>query len=570
MEDKTNKKAGKTKSKAKSIYLFLIFPIIKEKEASEANAFFEEIQKVFTIFYSKDIEKDNTTDLIKILKYEPENSKKNILKKLLTKEFEYFIVINYEKENFIYEIKLIKKNNLYKNMIEIFQNQISLTEKMNIFIESLIQNKEPLDKFYEDTIDLYSFYPKFDFLIEIFLKVYDNKKLCPLLLSKFKEFNDKLKSDLKDKKKKNIDLNKSLEKYKDEFNEITKKSNDLIIKNDFDSTQFYGLIFCYLNNYEYETFKNLFNTLMNNSKIVLYEILLIYLYFLKNPIVDNEEFLILFMEYSVKKNNYKDFIEKCLYYFNDIHLYFAAIDSNKEKIIQMKDFEPIEIKDFDNYLCENINKYLDSILNFSIKERKLLLILNNSFWENFIKIYLEPTKENIQKCSDLANEFRLYSSLITELSPNKNEVNDFLDRSQFEYLLDNNIQKYIEKSQNIENKDIISFIMNYDIYYKDDKYIDLRDPKIFDKIDFNTVNEKFVKKFQEYEFEKLFVNKLNIFLSKLIEKIEKLSHFSIILQLIDINKLNEKKGKYLQLLNNKYENLIKKKIFLIRKIGLIL
>lgn len=101
--------------------------------------------------------------------------------------------------------------------------------------------------------------------------------------------------------------------------------------------------------------------------------------------------------------------------------------------------------------------------------------------------------------------------------------------------------------------------MNYDIYYKDDKYIDLRDPKIFDKIDFNTVNEKFVKKFQEYEFEKLFVNKLNIFLSKLIEKIEKLSHFSIILQLIDINKLNEKKGKYLQLLNNKYENLIKKK-----------
>ena len=112
--------------------------------------------------------------------------------------------------------------------------------------------------------------------------------------------------------------------------------------------------------------------------------------------------------------------------------------------------------------------------------------------------------------------------------------------------------------------------MNYDIYYKDDKYIDLRDPKIFDKIDFNTVNEKFVKKFQEYEFEKLFVNKLNIFLSKLIEKIEKLSHFSIILQLIDINKLNEKKSKYLQLLNNKYENLIKKKIFLIRKIRLIL
>ena len=522
MEDQTSKTIGKKKGKAKSIYLFLIFPIIKEKEASEANAFFEEIQKTFKIFYSKDIEKDNKTFFIKILKYEPEKNKKNILVKCLTKEFEYFIVVNYEKEIFIYEHKLFKKNNLYKNMIEIFQNQISLTEKMNIFIESLIQNKEPLDKFYKDTIYLYSLYPKFDFLIDIFLKVYENKKLCTLLLSEFKEFNNKLESDLKDSKKKNIVLDKSLEKYKDEFNEITKKSNDLIIKNEYDSIQFYGLIFCYLNNYEYETFKNLFNTLMNDSKEILYEILLIYLYFFKNPIVNNENFFIQFMKYSVEKTTYEDFIEKCLSYFNDIHLYFAAIDSNKEKIIQMKDFKPIKVRDFENYSCENINNYLDSILNFSKTERKLLLILNNSFWEKFITIYLEPTKDNIQKSSDLANEFRLYSSLISDLSQDKDEVNDFLDRSQFEYLLDNNIQKYIEKSKNIENEDIISFIMNYDIYYKDDKYIDLRDPKIFDKIDFNTANEKFMKKFKSYAFEKLFVKKLQIFLSKLIEKIEKL------------------------------------------------
>ena len=562
MEDNIKKAKGKTKSKAKRIYSILIFPITKEKEASEANAFFEEIQKEFKIFYSKEIEKDNTTYFIKILKYESEKSKKdkgNILSKCSTKEFEYFLVINYDRENFIYELKLLKKNNLYKNMIEIYQNQISLTDKMNIFIESLNQNKEPLDKFYEDTIDLYSLYPKFDFLIEIFLKVYENKKLCTLLLSKFKEFNTNLKSGHKDPQKKNIVLNKSLEKYKDKFNEISKKSNELIIKNEYNSVEFYGLIFCYLNNYEYESFKNLFNTLMNDSKKILYEILLIYLYFFKNPILDNEKFFIQFMEYSVENNTYRDFKEKCLSYFNDIHLFFVAIDSNKEKIIQMKDFEPIEVKEFDNYTCENINNYLDSILNFSKTKGKLLLILNNSFWENFIKMYLEPTKDNIQKCSDLSNEFRLYSSLITDLTSDKNEINDFLDKSQFEYLLDNNIKKYIEKCKNIENEDIISFIMSYDIYYKDDKYIDLRDPKIFDKIDFNTANEKFVKLFKSYGFEKLFVKKLQNFLSKLIEKIEKLSHFSIILQLIDINELNEKKGKYLQLLNNKYENLIKKK-----------
>ena len=562
MEDKTNKTKGKTKGKAKIIYSILIFPITKEKEAPEANAFFEEIQKEFKIFYSKEIEKDNTTYFIKILKYESDKSKKdkgNILSKCSTKEFEYFVVINYDKENFIYELKLFKKNNLYKNMIEIFQNQISLTDKMNIFIESLNQNKEPLNKFYENTIDLYSLYPRFDFLIEIFLKVYEDKKLCTLLLSEFYKFNTNLKSDHKDSNKKNIVLNKSLEKYKDEFNEITKKSNELIIKNEYDSVQFYGLIFCYLNNYEYGSFKNLFNALMNNSKKILYEILLIYLYFFKNPILDNEKFFIDFMEYSVENNTYINFKEKCLSYFNDIHLFFASIDSNKDKIIQMKDFEPIEVKEFDNYTCETINNYLDSILNFSKTKGKLLLILNNSFWENFIKLYLEPTKDNIQKCSDLSNEFRLYSSLISDLIPDKIEINDFLDKSQFEYLLDNNIKKYIEKTKNIENEDIISFIMNYDIYYKDDKYIDLRDPKIFDKINFNTANEKFVEQFKSYGFEKLFAKKLLNFLFKLIEKIEKLSHFSIILQLIDINELNEKKGKYLQLLNNKYENLIEKK-----------
>ena len=45
MEDKTNKTKGKTKGKAKIIYSILIFPIIKEKEAPEANAFLRKFKK---------------------------------------------------------------------------------------------------------------------------------------------------------------------------------------------------------------------------------------------------------------------------------------------------------------------------------------------------------------------------------------------------------------------------------------------------------------------------------------------------------------------------------------------
>lgn len=97
--------------------------------------------------------------------------------------------------------------------------------------------------------------------------------------------------------------------------------------------------------------------------------------------------------------------------------------------------------------------------------------------------------------------------------------------------------------------------MNYNIYYQDDRYIDLRDPKIFDKINFNTLDKEFIDKFKTYKFEQLFRKKIDCYLSKFVEKI---SHFSNILVLINSKELNDKKTKYLFLLNNKYENLIEK------------
>ena len=97
--------------------------------------------------------------------------------------------------------------------------------------------------------------------------------------------------------------------------------------------------------------------------------------------------------------------------------------------------------------------------------------------------------------------------------------------------------------------------MNYNIYYQDERYIDLRDPKIFDKINFNTLDKEFIDKFKTYKFEQLFRKKIETYLSKFVEK---KSHFSNILVLINSKELNDKKTKYLFLLNNKYENLIEK------------
>lgn len=62
-------------------------------------------------------------------------------------------------------------------------------------------------------------------MISLFVQIYDDKELCPLLFKKFKETN---KSD-KDNEK-SIDRDKDLKKYLKQINDI---SADSLIKNNF-------------------------------------------------------------------------------------------------------------------------------------------------------------------------------------------------------------------------------------------------------------------------------------------------------------------------------------------------
>ena len=166
MENKLNTK--KRKENSKTFYIFLTFQVNKDKEteASEANAFLDQIQKELKIHYSKEFENDNKINFVKILKYEllkPKKDDSDIKFLIETNKYEYYMRVSYEPENFIYEIKLFRSSKEYKNMNEIYQNKISLSEKTEIFNDSLSKNKELLDKFNEDTIILYSFHPIFYF-----------------------------------------------------------------------------------------------------------------------------------------------------------------------------------------------------------------------------------------------------------------------------------------------------------------------------------------------------------------------------------------------------------------------
>jgi len=77
---------------------------------------------------------------------------------------------------------------------------------------------------------------------------------------------------------KNMDRNKKLENYNSHFCRIASEVNNLIKTNNYNynTIQFYGIIFCYFNYYDYNNFLIHFNNLYEENREALYEILLIY------------------------------------------------------------------------------------------------------------------------------------------------------------------------------------------------------------------------------------------------------------------------------------------------------
>lgn len=119
------------------------------------------------------------------------------------------------------------------------------------------------------------------------------KDLCSDLLGKFKEMNKNKKDN-----DKNIDRKKYLNEYKPEFNEIKTEAVKLIANNDYFHILFYGILFCYLNFYDYESLSWIINDLFTKKPNDLYEIWLIYNSHLKNSIGQNPNYYSDFFKYK--------------------------------------------------------------------------------------------------------------------------------------------------------------------------------------------------------------------------------------------------------------------------------
>ncbi len=389
-----------------------------------------------------------------------------------------------------------------------------------------------MNTFYNEAIKLYSNKKGFTFLIKLFLEIYLKKDLCSKLLGIFKEINE----DPKDKSKNNIKPT-FLKEYTGKFSEIESEADKIIKDNGYDPIEFYGLILCYLNKYDYESFSSIINKLYtfkpdekDKKKKILYEILLTYNEYFTNNINQNLEFFNNFIEHAINKT-FPDF-EKGLNYIDDIETYISIIETKKEKIFEKFNSKKVaKIVKLDNLkLKESKNKdeeeqsssaiisdtisdkenatkknktindiitKIKSILKFCKEKKTFIIYFTNNFWEYILNYYNEPKSDNIKICYDLRGLFKEYHSLVKDIFKQekdtytiKKEANIYFERDEFAIILNQIIKKYNNNPE--EDNPIIDklkIITQYNPYYFEPRYSNKVDCDIFDSFDLNKNNE---------------------------------------------------------------------------------
>ena len=348
----------------------------------------------------------------------------------------------------------------------------------------------------------------------------------------------------------------------------------------YDAIQFYGIILIYLNCYDYDSFLKYFDKLYKEKANILFDILIIYFSHFLNPIKQNLLFFIKFIDFTISNKEFFIF-ENILNVFMDLEICIYIIEKLKEKIYNKyvnsnkNVFKPFKlkgklktkdkIKEMDKFIIPS----LESIIKFSKEKKVLLLYLDSDLWEYFLNYYNVPNKENIYICYKLREIFIKYNTLINDLfkddkhSDIKKDIARYFQRDIFAFTLDNNI-KNIFNDKKLSNSEILQYIFEYNPYYKEDNLFYLANADILDYINFETINNEFedyifIDKFKELKFESIFKHNITEFLYKMISKINNISTFGIILELIDIKSIPENIDKFFfKLMKIKYENVIKK------------
>ena len=253
--------------------------------------------------------KEENNKIVKIFKFSHKLTKDNKV------SFEFFfdakqyklVIENMKEKTFIFDVTLQILNKK-------IDQKISLPEKMNYFHEALVSQNDNknLNNLYLDSINLCKKKSSFDFLINIFIKV-QKTDLCSKVLELFSQNAAKFVEKIDEE---------NLQKYKYDFEQICENIDDIISEFSLNKTDFYGLILCYLNQFNKEKYKQLFDTLSENSntETTLLEVLLKYRIFFKKQNDINKELLTKIIKYATKKE-FEEFKEIALFFLKDINTF---------------------------------------------------------------------------------------------------------------------------------------------------------------------------------------------------------------------------------------------------------
>ena len=279
---KDSSKSGKSKQpkgEEKEVY-FIIYYQRKQKENPKEIAFSENCNSIPKAILTKDVKTStNKYAYKKVFKYKNKGEKELVFF-FGQEEDKYIITFEAIDKTFIYDVKLEKGHKFLDNIPKenINQNIMKYQDKLDLFLEALKQNNEEKknELLYKETIELYSKKSNFSFLISLFSKIYQEKKLCESLLQKFYDMNTKI---LKDKKENNPNSDRQ-ENLGDQFNslmvKIATESESLLSENKYNPIHFYGLLICYLNFYDYTDYEKCVDKLNRKEPETLYEIFLTY------------------------------------------------------------------------------------------------------------------------------------------------------------------------------------------------------------------------------------------------------------------------------------------------------
>ena len=113
------------------------------------------------------------------------------------------------------------------------------------------------------------------------------------------------------------------------------------------------------------------------------------------------------------------------------------------------------------------------------------------------------------------------------------------EKDEIAIILNTFIQKIIEEDTEISNEDIIKLINDYDIYSKEEIYVNRRELNFLDKINFDEKENEWKKSFKDSNFEEVFKNYIENYILKLVSKIKKIEDFEIVIDIINEEKIKD-------------------------------